>query len=377
MDFAFTDEQEILRRSAKEFAENKIAPRVEWMEKEDKTPMDVVEGMADLGWMGVCVPQEYEGSNLGNLARMIILEEVGRISAACAFFLQIFHLGIDPIVQAGTEEQKKKYLPALANGGRLATLALTESTGGSDPASIRTEARLDGDEYILNGRKVFITNAHVADTIVVMARTGEGSKGISAFIVEKGMEGFREGRKEEKFGIHGCDTGELIFEDCHVPKENLLGEEGQGLRIGFKSINDIGRTGMAGVALGVLNACLEDAVKHANERELYGKPIAKLQGIQWLISDIWLDLQIAKQLCYKAAWLVDQGERCDADVAAAKYHTTEAAVRDAKKAVDIYGGYGYLKEYPVQRYYRDAECLIASAGTSEIMRIVMARTALR
>jgi alkylation response protein AidB-like acyl-CoA dehydrogenase len=367
MDFKFTEEQEIVRRSAREFAEQTVAPRVAWMEETDETPVDVVEGMAKLGLLGVCIPQEYGGTGLGNLARMIILEEIGRASAACAFFLQIFHLGIDPIVQAGNEEQKRKYLPGLASGERLATVALTESSGGSDPANLQTEARKDGDFYVLNGRKIFITNAHTANTVVIVARTGEGSKGISAFIVEKGTEGFKEGRHEHKFGIKGCDTGELILKDCRIPAENLLGEEGQGLRIAFKSISDIGRTGMAGTALGVLNACHEDAARHAKERELYGKPIAALQGIQWLISDIWLDMQIAKRLCYWASWLVDQGERCEAEVAAAKFFTTEAAVRSAKKAVDIYGGYGY---------YRDAQCLVASAGTSEIMRIIMARKAL-
>jgi alkylation response protein AidB-like acyl-CoA dehydrogenase len=376
MDFGFTAEQEIVRRSAREFAERVVAPRVEWMEETDETPMDVVRGMADLGLLGVCIPQEFGGTGLGNLARMIILEEIGRVSAACAFFLQIFHLGIDPIVQAGSDEQKQKYLPGLASGERLATVALTESSGGSDPASLQTEARKDGDAYVLNGRKIFITNAHTADTVVVIARTGEGSRGLSAFIVEKGMEGFVEGRYEHKFGIKGCDTGELIFKDCRIPAESLLGEEGQGLRIAFKSISDIGRTGMAGTALGVLNACYQDAARHAKDRQLYGKPIAALQGIQWLISDIWLDLQISRSLCYRAAWLIDQAERCEAEVAAAKFFTTEAAVRSAKKAVDIYGGYGYLNEYAVQRYFRDAECLIASAGTSEIMRIIMARKAL-
>jgi alkylation response protein AidB-like acyl-CoA dehydrogenase len=326
--------------------------------------------------MGVCIPQEYGGTELGNLARMIMMEEIGRVSAACAFFLQIFHLGIDPIVIAGTDEQKKKFLPGLATGERLATCALTESTGGSDPMSLRTEAVKDGDFYILNGRKVFITNAHIADTVVVVARTGEGSKGLSAFVVEAGTEGYRAGRVEHKFGIHGCETGELIFENCKVPAENLLGEEGQGARIVFQAIGNIGRTGMAGTALGVLNACLESASKHANERELFGKPISRLQAIQWQISDIWMDLEVSRLLCYRASWMIDQGIRCDAEIAAAKLYTTEAAVRSAKKTVDIFAGYGYLMEYPVQRYFRDAECLIASAGTSEVMRIVIARSAL-
>jgi alkylation response protein AidB-like acyl-CoA dehydrogenase len=376
MNFQFNEEQQLLRRSAREFAESVIAPRVQWMEEMSETPMDVVQEMGKLGLMGVCVPQAYGGTGLGSVARMIVLEEIGRVSAACAFLLQCLHLSIDPIVSAGNEEQKKKYLPGLATGGSLAAMAVTESTGGSDPASMRTQADRHGDHYVLNGRKVFITNAHVADSMVVVARTGEGSKGLSAFIVEMGMGGVRAGRKEHKFGLHGAITGEVIFEDCRVPAANLLGEEGQGLRIGLGSISRIGRTGTAGTALGLLNACLETSVKHANERKLYGEPIAKLQAIQWHISDIWLDLQVAKLLCYQAAWLVDQKARCDTEIAGAKLYTTEAAVRSAKKTMDIYGGYGYLNEYPVQRYYRDAQCLIASAGTSEAMRITVARGAL-
>lgn len=376
MDFRFSEEHELLRRSVRELAESVVADRVAWMEENDETPVDVVEEMAERGLMGVCVPQEYGGTGLGNLARMIVIEEIGRVSAACAFFLQIFHLGIAPIVDFGTEEQKRKYLPSLAKGERLATLALTESTGGSDPGSLQTSAIKDGDDYVLDGRKVFITNAHLADVVVVAARTGEGTKGISAFIVEEGTKGFKAGREEHKFGIRGCDTGELIFDHCRVSADNLLGEEGQGLKIAFKAIAEIGRTGMAGTALGVLRACLEAAAKHANERELYGRPIAKLQGIQWPISEIYLDWQMARLLCYQAAWMIDQGLRCDGEIAAAKFQATEAAIRSTKKAIDVYGGYGYLMEYPVQRYFRDAQCLIASAGTSEVMRIVMARAAL-
>jgi alkylation response protein AidB-like acyl-CoA dehydrogenase len=376
MDFSLSMEQELLRRSVREFAETVVADRVAWMEENDETPMDVVAEMAKRGLMGVCVPKAYGGTELGSLARMIVLEEIGRVSAACGFFLENFHLGIAPIVDFGTEEQKQKYLPGLAAGELLAALALTESTGGSDPAALQTSAVKDGDDYVLNGRKVFITNAHLADVVVVAARTGEGPRGISTFLVEKGTEGFKAGREERKFGIHGCNTGELVLDNCRVPGENLLGDEGRGLRIAFKAIGEIGRTGMAGTALGVLRACLEATVRHANERELYGKPIAKLQGIQWSISDIYLDWQMARLLCYQAAWMIDQGQRCDGETAAAKFQATEAAVRSAKKAIDIYGGYGYMMESPVQRYFRDAECLIASAGTSEVMRIVMARAAL-
>jgi len=216
----------------------------------------------------------------------------------------------------------------------------------------------------------------MADTITIMAKTGEGPKGFSAFIVEKSFPGFKLGRKEKKFGLHGCNTGELAMENCLVPRENLLGNEGDGLKVSMAAISEVGRAGMAGCGLGVIAACLEASVKFANQRMLGGKPISQHQGIQWLISDIYMDLETSRLLSYKAAWMKDQKIRCDVEMAMAKYYATEAAVRCAKKAVDIHGGYGYMMEYAVQRYYRDAEILIASAGTSEIQRIVMARKAL-
>jgi len=376
MDFQFSSQLELLRKSVREFAEGAIAPRVQQMEETDEVPWDLYREIAKQQYMGILVPKEYGGADLGHLARMIMLEEVGRISAAMAMALQIFHLGTIPFLDFGTETQKKKYLPSLARGERLSTIAVTEATGGSDPTGIQTTAKLQGDSYILNGRKCFITHGHVADTITVMVKTGEGPKGFSAFIVEKSFPGFKPGRKERKFGLHGCNTGEIVMENCLVPKENLLGKEGDGLRISMAAISEVGRAGMAGCALGVINACLEASVKFANERLLGGKPISQYQAIQWLISDIYMDLEASRLLSYRASWMRDQKMRCDVDMAMAKFYATEAAVRCAKKAVDIHGGYGYMMEYPVQRYYRDAEILIASAGTSEIMRIVMARKAL-
>jgi alkylation response protein AidB-like acyl-CoA dehydrogenase len=305
-----------------------------------------------------------------------MLEEVGRVSAAAAMALQIFHMGSAPIIEFGNEAQKKKYLPALAKGERLAAIAVTEATGGSDPMGIQTNAKLQGDGYLLNGRKCFITHSHVADTMTIMAKTGEGPKGFSAFLVEKTFPGFKLGRKEKKFGLHGCNTGEIVLDNCFVPRENLLGNEGDGLRICMAAISEVGRAGMAGCGLGVINGCLEASVKFANERILGGKPISQFQAIQWMISDIYMDLEASRMFSYRAAWMKDQKIRCDVDMAMAKFYATEAAVRCAKRAVDIHGGYGYMMEYPVQRFYRDAEILIASAGTSEIQRIVMARKAL-
>ncbi|HXZ38227.1 MAG TPA: acyl-CoA dehydrogenase family protein [Thermodesulfobacteriota bacterium] len=376
MDFQLSPQQELLRKSVREFAEGAVAPKVTHMEETDEVPWDLYKEMSKQLYMGVLIPKEFGGTAFGHLARMIMLEEVGRVSAATAMALQIFHLGTVPIVDFGNEAQKKKYLPGMAKGERLSTIAVTEATGGSDPTGIQTTAKLQGDSYIFNGRKCFITHGHVADVLTIMAKTGEGPKGFSAFIVEKSFPGFKLGRKEKKFGLHGCNTGEIAMENCAVPRGNLLGSEGDGLKVSMAAISEVGRAGMAGCGLGVINACLEASVKFANERILGGKPISQHQAIQWMISDIYMDLEASRLLAYRASWLKDQKVRCDTDMAMAKYYATEAAVRCAKKAVDIHGGYGYMMEYPVQRYYRDAEILIASAGTSEIQRIVMARKAL-
>jgi alkylation response protein AidB-like acyl-CoA dehydrogenase len=376
MDFQLSPQQELLRKSVREFAEGAIAPKVQHMEETDEVPWDLYKEMSKQLYMGVLIPKEFGGSAFGHLARMIMLEEVGRVSAATAMALQIFHLGTVPVVDFGNEAQKKKYLPGMAKGERLSTIAVTEATGGSDPTGIQTTAKLQGDSYILNGRKCFITHGHVADVMTIMAKTGEGPKGFSAFFVEKSFPGFKLGRKEKKFGLHGCNTGEIAMENCVVPRENLVASEGDGLKVSMAAISEVGRAGMAGCGLGVINACLEASVKFANQRTLGGKPISQHQAIQWMISDIYMDLEASRLLAYRASWLKDQKVRCDTDMAMAKYYATEAAVRCAKKAVDIHGGYGYMMEYPVQRYYRDAEILIASAGTSEIQRIVMARKAL-
>jgi alkylation response protein AidB-like acyl-CoA dehydrogenase len=376
MDFQFTSQQELLRKSVREFAEGAIAPKVPHMEETDEVPWDLYKEVGKQQYLGILIPREFGGTAFGHLGRIIMLEEVGRVSAAMAMAMQIFHLGTVPIIDFGNESQKKKYLPGLAKGEKLSTIAVTEATGGSDPTGIQSTAKLQGDSYILNGRKCFITHGHVADTLTIMAKTGEGPKGFSAFIVEKSFPGFKLGRKEKKFGLHGCNTGEIAMENCVVPRENLLGSEGDGLKVCMAAISEVGRAGMAGCGLGVINACLETSVKFANERILGGKPISQLQAIQWMISDIYMDLETSRLLSYRASWMKDQKIRCDVEMAMAKYYATEAAVRCAKKAVDIHGGYGYMMEYPVQRYYRDAEILIASAGTSEIQRIVMARKAL-
>ena len=377
MDFDFTPKQEMLRKTVREFAEKEIAPKMDWMDETGEVPMDTLEKMAKLGFMGVLVPKEYGGLGMGHIERMILLEEIGRVSPAMANTVQVHHLGTTPIVVFGTEEQKKKWLRPLAKGEKITTFALTEPTGGSDVLGIQTTAKLDGNNYVLNGRKCFISNTHIADVIGVAAKTGEGTKGLSVFIIESNTPGFKPGRKEDKFGLRGCNTGELVLENCRMPRENIIGKEGDGLKVALASISNVGRPGITAAALGIVQACLEEATKYSKQRALYGKPISDLQAIQWHIADIYMDYEISKLLTYRAAWLRDKGERCDAENAMAKFWATEAAVRCAQKTITIFGAYGCMKELVPQRLLRDAWLFISGAGTSEIMKIVMARQALK
>ncbi len=374
IDFRFTEEQDMLRTAAREFAEEVIAPLLTQMEETDEMPEEILRGLGERDFLALGIAEEYGGVNLGHVAKMITIEEVSRVSVAVGMMLQVMHLGIEPIVAFGSPEQKKKYLPKLASGEHFATVGVTEATGGSDPTGIETTARLEGDNYILNGRKVFITNAHVAHVAVVLAKTDE--KEFSAFILSKDMPGFRAGRWEHKVGMKGCDTGELIMEDCVVPKENMIGKPGDGLKVCMKAISEVGRAGMAAVGLGLIKACLEASTKFANERILYGKPISRLQGVQFKVADMYLDYNAGMLLSYRAAAMKDRGERCDVEMAMAKYYVTEAAVKAAKLATEIHGGYGVMVEYATQRYLRDAAVLNPSAGTGDIQRIVMARAAL-
>ncbi|HEY72088.1 MAG: acyl-CoA dehydrogenase [Chloroflexi bacterium] len=376
IDFTFTEEQELFRQAAREFAETKIAPKVPDMEETAEVCDDVIEALGEAEMMALTIPEEYGGLGLGYVARLIALEEIARVSVATAMTLQVFALGIEPIIQFGSEEQKKKYLPGLATGERLATVAVTEPTGGSDPKGGRTAYKRDGDDYIVNGRKCFITNSHIADTITVMAKDEENPDAFSTFVLEGGMEGLRPGHKEHKVGMRGCNTGELILENCRVPGENLLGKEGKGMRVAMAAIGGVGRGGMVGCALGLQAACLEASIKFAQERVLYGKPISRLQTIQNKLAEMKIDLEAGRLLGYRAASVQDQGLRSDREFAAAKHFTTEAAQKAAKMAVDIHGGYGCMEEYAVTRYWRDAAVLGPSAGTSDIMKVIVARWAL-
>ena len=373
IDFTFTEEQELFRKAAREFAETRIAPLVPMMEETNEGWDEAVKALGEGEMMAITIPEEYGGLGLGYVERLIALEEIARISVATAMMMQVGGLGIAPIIHFGNDEQKTKYLPGLANGERFATVAVTEPGGGSDPKGCRTCYKKDNGSYIINGRKCFITNSHTADTQVVMAVDEGNPESFSTFIVEAGIEGFRATHKEHKVGMRGCNTGEVEFKDCVVPAENLLSDEGKGMRVSMASISDTGRGGMVGCALGLHTACLEASVKFANERILYGKPISQLQAIQFKLADMKIDLEAGRLLGYRAAAIQDKGERSGNEFAVAKYYTTEAAQRAAKMAVDIHGGYGCMEEFPVTRYLRDSHVLGPSAGTSDIMKVIISR----
>ena len=373
IDFTFTEEQDLFRKAAREFAEAKIAPLVPAMEETGREWDPAVKALCDAEMMAITIPEEYGGLGLGYVERLIALEEIARISVATAMMMQVGGLGIAPIIQFGSEEQKKKYLPGLASGEHFATVAVTEPTGGSDPKGCRTTYKKKNGAYVLNGRKCFITNSHIADVQVVMAVDDENPDAFSAFIVEKGMKGFKATHEEHKVGMRGCNTGEIELKDCEVPGENLLGDEGKGMRVTMAAISDAGRGGMVGCAMGLQAAILEASVKFANERVLYGKPISKLQAIQFKLADMKIDIEAGRLLGYRAASIQDSGQRSGNEFAVAKYYTTEAAQRAAKMAVDIHGGYGCMEEYAVTRYLRDSFVLGPSAGTSDIMKVIISR----
>ncbi len=376
MDFDLPREVRLVRRSVREFAEQTIAPLVEGMEQRDEFPAPLVKALGEIGVLGLVTPAEHGGSNLGHLARTVAVEEVSRVSAAVGISLQVHHMGAAALSDFGSDAQKAKYLPALCRGDYFGTCAITEPTGGSDLLGMASTARPVADGYVLTGRKCFITNCHLSDAVVTVAKTGEGPKGISAFVLEKGMPGFSAGRHEHKLGLRGADTGEVIFRDCHVPRENLIGNEGDGMTIALKTISEVGRAGMAAVSLGILQACYDESVKFAKERTLYGRPIAQLQAIQWGVAEIFAALQASRWLCYHASWLKDSGRDCGVEMTLAKMYVSEAAVDAAKKAIEIHGACGTMMEYAVQRLFRDAMVCVSAGGTTEIGKLVVARAAL-
>jgi alkylation response protein AidB-like acyl-CoA dehydrogenase len=376
IDFTFTEEQELFRKAARKFAETKIAPHVPVMEKTNRGWDEVVRALAEAEMFAITIPKEHGGLGMGYVARLIALEEIARVSVATAMMYQVFGLGIEAFIKSGTEEQKKKYLPRLATGERLATVAVTEPSGGSDPKGCRTKYKKVNGTYVLNGRKCFITNSHTADVQVILAVDEDNPDSLTTLIVEKGMEGFKPTHEEHKVGMRGCNTGEIEMKNVVVPSENVIGGEGKGLKVAMAAISDVGRGGMVGCALGLQQACLEASVKFSNERILYGKPISNLQAIQFKIAEMKIDLEAGRLLGYRAAAMQDKGERSGNEFAVAKYYTTEAVQKAAKMAVDIHGGYGCMEEFPVTRYLRDSFVLGPSAGTSDIMKVIISRWAL-
>ena len=375
MDFSLTEEQQLLKKTVREFAEAEIGPHArEWDEKQE-FPRAVFTKLGELGLMGVVWPAEYGGSGMSTLDYAIVMEELSRVDAGVALSVAAHNsLSSGHIFLAGTEEQKKKYLGPLARGEKIGCWGLTENSAGSDAGGTKTTAVRDGAHWVLNGSKTFITNGRVADTAVVMAVTdrAKGAKGISAFILERGMKGFRSGKKEDKLGVRSSDTSELVFEDCRVPAENLLGQEGCGF-VDTLKILDRGRIGIAAFSIGIAQAALEASMTYSLGRRQFGHPIADFQAIQFKIADMATKVSAARLLAWHAASLRDAGKEHKVESSMAKLFASEAAVEIALDAVQIHGGYGYLKEYPVERYLRDSKLGTIGEGTSEVQRLVIAR----
>jgi alkylation response protein AidB-like acyl-CoA dehydrogenase len=374
LDFNLSSEQEMLRAAIREFAQKELAPKVLEIDNQGGFPHDVARKIADLGLLGMVVPEKYGGSNMGHIARLIVIEEVSRAYPSMGLFLQATPLGLWTILLFGNEAQKLKYIPPVVSGQKNMCMAVTEPTGGCDLAAIRTSAKRDGKEYVINGSKCFITNGSIADTCVLLAKTGNEKKSLSTFAVEKGTPGFTVGAREEHMGFRSIEINELYFEDCRIPEENLVGKEGEGLKAALTAISEIGRIGNAGVALGIAEAAHQHSLKFARERKLYGNPIFQLGGIQTMLADMDVEIEAARWLAYYAAWLLDCGKRGKAiakEVARAKLLTAEVARRTALKAVQIHGAYGTVKEANVVNLLLDSLETIAAAGTSEIMRVII------
>jgi butyryl-CoA dehydrogenase len=378
MDFELTEEQRMFRRMVREFAEREIAPRAEEIDETDRFPDDLFRRMGQLGILGLPFPEEYGGSGGDYISMVLSLEEIARVSGSMAIMLDAHtSLCCEPIYLFGTEAQKRKYLVPLARGEKIGAFGLTEPQAGSDAGATRTRAVRDGDEWVINGQKIFITNGSIADVAVITAKTDpeRGTRGISSFIVEKGTPGFQPGRDEKKMGLKGSVTSELFFEDCRIPAENLLGQENGGFKQ-FLITLDAGRVAIAAMAVGLAQGAFERAAAYAQERVQFGRPIVKFQAVQWMIADMATEIEAARLLVHRAAWLRERGERFTKEAAMAKLFATEMSERTCYKAIQIHGGYGYVQEYEVERMYRDQRLCAIGEGTNEIQRLVIARRVL-
>ncbi|MFO8051204.1 MAG: acyl-CoA dehydrogenase [Thermoplasmatota archaeon] len=373
------EQQKMIRNMVREFAEKEVRPRAAELDEKEEYPHESLKKMAELGILGTIIPQEYGGAGLDNVTYSMLLEEISRACASTGVVTSVHNsLAAWPIMNYGTEEQKKKYLPILARGEKIGAFGGTEPNAGSDLGAMQTTAELKGDKYIINGSKTFITSGPKAGIIIVFAVTDKeaGSKGISAFIVESDFKGYSVGGIFDKIGINASLTSELVFEDMEVPKENLLGKEGEGFKIALSTL-DGGRIGIAAQAVGIAQAALDESIEYSKNRQQFGRPLAKFQAIQWMIAEMATKVEAARFLVRSASYRKDKGERISKDAAMAKLYASEIASWCADKAIQVHGGYGYTKEYPVERLYRDARITQIYEGTSEVMKMVIAGTLLR
>jgi butyryl-CoA dehydrogenase len=375
LDFSLTQEQKLFQKTIREFCEKEIKPIASKIDHEEYFPEKLYKKMGQMGLLAMTVPQKYGGAGIDRISYMIALEEISRFCGSTGITVEAHNsLGVGHIYERGTEEQRKKYLPKILNGEGLAAWALTEPNAGSDASSIQTTAVLDGDEWVLNGTKQFITTGDLALVTTVMAKTAKdkGAKGISAFIVEKNTPGFKVGQLEDKLGLRGSHTAELVLEDCRLPKGNMLDLEGNGF-IGAMNILDRGRTAIGAMSVGIARGSLEESIEYAKQRQQFGKPIGKNQAIQWMISEMATQIDAARLLVYRAAYMEDQNMNFTKEASMAKYFASEIAMNATVKAMQIFGGYGYTREYPLERYYRDIKLCQIGEGTTEVQKMVIAR----
>ena len=379
MDFRLTDEQQQLRKTVRDFAEREILPHVMEWDEACTFPLETVKELGRLGLMGVIFPAELGGSGLGYVEYVIAIEELSRVDGSVGIIVAAHtSLCSNHLYIAGSDAQIKRYLPKLATGEWIGAWGLTEPGSGSDAGSARMTAVRKGDCWVLNGTKTFITNGHYADVAVVLAVTDKtaGTHGLSAFVVEKGTKGFRAGKKENKLGLRASDTSELIFEDCCIPAQNLVGKEGDGF-IDAMRVLDGGRISIAALGLGMAQGAYESALKYSKQRKQFGQPISEFQAIQWKLADMATEIDAARLLTMRSAAMKDAGEKTTLESSMAKLYTSEVAVRCANESVQIHGGYGFIKDYPAEKFYRDVKLCTIGEGTSEIQRLVIARQLLK
>ncbi len=370
-----TDEQRMIQDLAREFAEKEVKPVAEACDREGRFPHETVKRMGELGLMGIAIPEAYGGSGAGTVAYVLAVEEIAKVCASHAVIMSVNNsLFCDPVYKFGTEEQKQKFLTPFASGSKIGCFALTEPQAGSDASNQHTVAVRDGNHYILNGRKLFVTNGRGASAALVFCQTdrSKGRHGISAFLVEKGTQGFLVPKCEDKLGLRASDTAEFVFEDCRIPEKNRLGEEGEGFKIAMATL-DGGRIGIAAQAIGIAAGAYERSVAYAKERRAFGVPIAHHQMVQWMLADMATAIDAARLLTWRAATLKDRGLPFSAEASMAKLFAAEMAMKVTTDAIQVHGGYGYIKEYQVERYFRDAKITQIYEGTSQIQKLVIAR----